>query len=369
MVDPDVWNSGREGSPNEKLDWYLREICSMLKDLSATEMVWDRFEQLDQWWYDETNRGVLIHRTDSTAQTKSDYPFTAEWINDFTVMDEELRIEREYKATTEIQDCWDRAPSFSAEGIKSQCSLVVKPQVNVLTAHAHTLGAAADEMYEMTTGLDKGDSESMPGFVRNLQKNGWSEGSLSSDSFFDFYGDLSDLTYRYAEGAYHLATRSAAAAGIVEEYQNILNEIGLKTRQEVINSLKYWQTNKAPYSTTMTRTAEDTIASQVSTGVATAATFLALIPAISAPTGVVGAVATITAGVTQSYDITIDSSSVRAASAIYDDLAKAVAKCQEELLNALDKLQTEDVNAGGSFQQYVKDAQNNGGWNPPTVSI
>mgnify|MGYP005990593455 CR=1 FL=1 len=369
MVDPDVYNAGRNSSETEKFDWYVREICDLLEDLWSTEGVWNRFEQLENWYVENTANMAIIHKHDSTAETLSDYPFNADWINDYTAMTDDLHIDQEIRAADEIKDCFDVSYALDHGTIKRYCELVLKPNPVQLSVQAHAMATAADELHTLTSGLDTNDAESMPGFVRNLEKNGWSAGSLSSDSFFDFYGDLSDLTGNYAEAAFHLATTTAAASALITKYQKLVNKIGLETREQVIGALKYWQANKAPYNVTVTRTSKDNLVTQVTDVVQTATDWIGLIPGAGVVTDPVGKVSMILGFAAQEWEISVSTTEAPAASAIYEDFVGALAKAQEGLLQNLDTLQSRDVYAGGSFEKYVTEAEGNGSWNPPQVEF
>jgi hypothetical protein len=370
MVDPDVYYRGQQSTPQEQFDWYLREICDYLHQLWATEAVWDRFESIDAWVYkqqDENN--AIVHQRDSAAQTLSSYPFNAPWMNDYTWLDEDLNITSENVAADEIATCFRWAPTIRPAEISAHCSLVLKPAVHVIAAEASTIASTCDSLYDYATALGKGDDEAMPSFVRSLQANGWSEGSLGSDSFYEFCGDLADKATHYSTGLYALATRTAAAGAAIDHYQRTVNGVALNARQELIAALKYWQAKKAPYSVTVTKESVDNLVGQVADGVQTVTDILGFVPVVGELTDVVGKVALIAEWGSKQFTYTVTSDRARSADAILADLVAAVGKAQDELLNAMDALRAEKVNGAGSFEQYVKDVDGNGTWKPKDVEF
>lgn len=368
MVDPDVYNRGRNPSTADALEHSFTDICAKLHDLWATEMVWTRFEDLDRWYAEETGRGSIIERRDSSASTMGSHPFSAAWINDFHAMNADLVEQFAYLAADEIRTCFDLAPDIDPAPLSQRCQLVTRPNAEVIGSHASNIAMSARTLHGFTSGLDR-DDESMPGFVRRLQNNGWKEWSLSSDSFFEFYGDLSDLTGNYADALSVQATVAASVSRILSGYQKSLTDIAKGIQQQVTSALAYWQANKAPYTSTMTRTPQETGVSKVADLVATGADIVGLIPVAGAVADPVGLVAQIVAWGAQSFDVKIESTSVRPASGIYEDLTAGIDKVQEECLNALDALQSRAIEDGQSFQTYVKGSQDNGSWNPPDVDF
>lgn len=372
MVDPDIYNRGRNAhaDPEARFDWQIRDLCDLLADLWGNEMSWDRFLALDEWYLENKTNGVVIYRQDSNTPTLGAYPFSADWINDFVLTNADLEPIPSFLAVDVIKDCFANTPQVAPDTIKAFCSLVFKADAASIAAGAQRQAAAAKELYDFSSGLDKGDPQSsMPAFIKDLQRNGWTEGSLSSDSFFDFCGDLSDLTSRYAEATYQMAASSAAASAIIARYQEDLIRVAANARTEVIRALKYWQTNKAAYTAVVTKSTTENLVTQIADGVAMAADVVGMIPVAGGIADPVGIVATIVSWAAQGYEYNVASTSTRDAKSIYGDLVDAVVKAETEMVKALDGLQSRPVGAGGSFETYVKDSQNNGGWNPPSVCI
>lgn len=381
MVLYDQWYGGRTSTPSETLDWYLREICDYLQELKGNEAVWDHYDVL----LAEERRAVaandVVHRHDAPdVQVPGSHPWSADWFNDFVYLDDDLNVVRERLAREWVKTAHSSATKPDASGYRSNCSLVVKPNATTMSTRAERLGHNAQTLWDMTSAMNAGGSggvrDSMPDFVTALKKE-WPATSLGSESFYTFYEDLSELTFYYAVATRTLAGTSAVAAKIVETYQEEVNRVCSAARQEVIGALEYWQTHKAPYSTSTSKTAVENWASKVADGVGTATGIASIfqldkVPVVGTVMDVAGDVTNTLAYVTTEWDWTITSTHAPSADSISTGLSEGLAKAQTEMFKALDTLHTGGTGSDGvtvpPFDSVVKDAAgkagNDGDGNP-----
>jgi hypothetical protein len=352
------------------------ELTELVYQLNGLETAYGYFETSAQVHADCVEHPEIDLQSqvsDSNAVVPTDYPFNPSWALNYSF--ESGGHVTNYVASDQIRLAFESAWRPSTSDLVSHATLIIQSDIPTMAPACESLGDTAAQLYDFTRRYDANSDTSMPAFVQHLQAS-WA--SLSGSGFYDFYEDLTDVVYRYFDATLRQATTSACVTNAIDQYQRNILEAAENSRELAKDVLRAWQQHDRPIEVADVDTV-DKRAIEILDGVSLATGVAATVPGpqavalggISLVTDIMGFVAT---DVLNKRAITLATGGE-----IHDNLAAALDEAQNQMLDALDALRTGNSMPGGGddsvavpaipFDQFVKDAENNAGWKPPTVDF
>ncbi|WP_162599732.1 hypothetical protein [Nocardioides solisilvae] len=368
----------------EQLDPLFTEIAGYLGEIEGNERVWSILDSeetrpLQEGWTREP--GYFTVPGTYGFDTQALYVAVAPAY----VQDDPSGVtnaEREQLLQQLITDVWNESRDAWSTGTietvyRSASRNVWEPAPSRMAAAANDLGDVARWLADQVapgSGWTSPQNGEAHQWLVDLHQN-WPATSQSSQSFYEFWDDVSDKCSLYLHAATRLAATSAQATAVVNDLQTNLVEAATAVRDRAVETLKQWQAWKDSSGAWPTGRTVPGDAPGILGGLSLATGAIGLFP----PAAFLGFVS-VAAGV-GSYLVPAGEKLEMAvmeavtASDLYNGFLTDLKTMSDELTKALDSLRTEAPGGDATFghqslQAFTADVvANRHDWSPLPVNL